>query len=232
MPSIGFASCSRWIRSSIRSDRCEPGSAAARARRSASARVSGRNSCSGGSSSRIVTASPSIARNIPTKSPCCIGASFASAARATSLVVGEDHLAHRAAGAPRPRTCAPSGTGRCPRRRSCARPRASSGVSAFARTPRRRISSAHPTTCSSSSLTCGGTSGHARRRRPRPSKPSRVSTSPSPYRGVADPDGARPPRSIRSDSRAGHARLPHPARDDRRVARHAAVRRQHALRRR
>ena len=41
----------------------------------------GRNSCSGGSSRRIVTGSPSIASKIPSKSARCIGSSLASARR-------------------------------------------------------------------------------------------------------------------------------------------------------
>ena len=54
----------------------------------------GRNSCSGGSSSRIVTGSPAIASKIPSKSDCWNGSSRSSAARRPALVVGEDHLLH------------------------------------------------------------------------------------------------------------------------------------------
>ena len=55
---------------------------------------SGRNSCSGGSSSRIVTGSPAIASKIPSKSDCWNGSSRSSAARRPGLGVGEDHLLH------------------------------------------------------------------------------------------------------------------------------------------
>ena len=41
----------------------------------------GTNSCSGGSSRRIVTGRPLISRNMPSKSPRCIGSSLASALR-------------------------------------------------------------------------------------------------------------------------------------------------------
>ena len=54
----------------------------------------GRNSCSGGSSSRIVTGSPAIASKIPSKSDCWNGSSRSSAARRPASVVGEDHLLH------------------------------------------------------------------------------------------------------------------------------------------
>ena len=110
-----------------------------------------------------------------------------------------------------------------------ARRAASSGVSAFARTPRRRISSAQPTTASKSSLICGGTSGTAPRNTS-PVPPSIVITSPSANSRLAERDACAPARSMLSASQPGHARLAHAARDDRRVARHAAVRRQHALR--
>jgi hypothetical protein len=53
----------------------------------------GRNSCSGGSSRRIVTGRPAMISNSATKSARCIGSSLASALRRPS-VLGEDHLAH------------------------------------------------------------------------------------------------------------------------------------------
>ena len=108
-------------------------------------RSCGRNSCSGGSSRRIVTGRPSIARKSPSKSSRWIGSSLASALRAA--------LARRRPGssraprrcARRRRTCARCGTGRCPRRRSaraaCAR-RRRVGVGAHARAA--RTSSAQP----------------------------------------------------------------------------------------
>ena len=64
--------------------------------RAISSSLCGRNSCSGGSSSRIVTGRPFMISNSSMKSPRCIGSSLASAARRALLVVGQDHLAHRA----------------------------------------------------------------------------------------------------------------------------------------
>ena len=57
-------------------------------------RLCGRNSCSGGSSRRMVTGRPAMISNSSTKSSRCIGSSLASAARRACLVVGQDHLAH------------------------------------------------------------------------------------------------------------------------------------------
>ena len=54
----------------------------------------GTNSCNGGSSRRIVTGRPLIARNRSSKSARWIGNSLASACGGR-LVVGQDHLAHR-----------------------------------------------------------------------------------------------------------------------------------------
>mmetsp|Transcript_5173 Transcript_5173/g.18550 ORF Transcript_5173/g.18550 Transcript_5173/m.18550 type:complete len:329 (-) Transcript_5173:1346-2332(-) len=77
-PSIGFISASFSIRSTTSSSSA-PVSAASRATISSSS-PSGRNSCSGGSSSRIVTGIPSIARKIPSKSPLWNGNRSSSAA--------------------------------------------------------------------------------------------------------------------------------------------------------
>ena len=60
--------------------------------------MSGRNSCSGGSSSRIVTGSPSIASRMPTKSSRCSGSSSAELLVALVVGVGQDQpLDQRAA---------------------------------------------------------------------------------------------------------------------------------------
>ena len=59
-----------------------------------SSSVLGRNSCSGGSSSRMVTGRPSMMRNSSTKSSRCIGRILASARAAALGIVGQDHLAH------------------------------------------------------------------------------------------------------------------------------------------
>ena len=106
--------------------------------------------------------------------------------------------------------------------------RASSGVSAFARTPSRRASSAHAVTAAKSSVICGGTSGTA----PwitRPRLPSIEISSPSdtvvPFTANRRADSVDAKRLD-----AAHARLPHAARDDGGVRRHAAVGREHALR--
>ena len=44
----------------------------------------------------MVTGRPFIARKIPAKSSRCSGSSLSSALRAVGLVLGDDHLAHRA----------------------------------------------------------------------------------------------------------------------------------------
>ena len=134
-PSIGLASASF----DPREQRLERSRGRARRRRAAALHlqawsVRGRNSCSGGSSSRIVTGSPLIAVKIPRSRRAAWAGAWRARPRRSSLVVGQDHLAHRGMPARRRRTCARCGTGRCPRRRTrgpCARP---AGVSALART--------------------------------------------------------------------------------------------------
>ena len=100
----------------------------------------GRNSCSGGSIRRMTTGRPSIARKMPSKSPCWRTSSLAIAASnvaTASRLVGVERRRRPPAwpwpGSPgwrrgsrrgrsragRPRgTCARCGTGRCPARRS------------------------------------------------------------------------------------------------------------------
>ena len=105
---------------------------------------------------------------------------------------------------------------------------ASSGVSALARTPRRRISSAQLTTCWKSSLTCGGTSGSA------PAKTSPV--APSMRDHVALGEGLPPMRSVRASTSTRSASqpptqgLPMPRATTAAWTGHAAARREHALR--
>ena len=105
---------------------------------------------------------------------------------------------------------------------------ASSGVSAFARTRSRRSSSAQSRIVPKFSSIAGGT----RRTGPmmtRPVPPSIVITSPT--LSTCSPIVTVPAcASIDEPLAAGHARLAHAARDDGRVRRHAAVRRQHAAR--
>ena len=72
MRSVVSSSFSSSSRSSVHSIRARSTCAARSGR-------SGRNSCSGGSSSRIVTGNPFIASNRPSKSSCCSGSSSASA---------------------------------------------------------------------------------------------------------------------------------------------------------
>ena len=55
----------------------------------------GRNSCSGGSSRRMVTGAPAMISNSSMKSLRCMGRSLASARAPALGIVGEDHLAHR-----------------------------------------------------------------------------------------------------------------------------------------
>ena len=104
---------------------------------------------------------------------------------------------------------------------------ASSGVSAFARTLSRRASSAQSRIVSKSSLIRGGTSGTSPMIT-RPVPPSIVSTSPSCSSWPAIVAVLRS-QVDRQRLAAGDARLAHPARDDRRVGRHAPVRGEHAL---
>ena len=55
----------------------------------------GTNSCSGGSRKRMVIGLPSIASYMASKSPCCIGSSFASAFSRPSTVSETDHFTDR-----------------------------------------------------------------------------------------------------------------------------------------
>ena len=151
---------------------------------------SGRNSCSGGSISRIVTGSPSIASRIPRKSSRCSGSSSASAASCRPRP-------RRRSGSPRAARRSPrnmcsvrhSPMPSAPNRRARA---ASSGVSALARTCSRRTPSAcsisRATACTrSSSIVLALEVAHHHRvgdRRPRrantsPVVPSIEMTSPS-----------------------------------------------------
>ena len=84
-PSMGFCSCSSSTRaSSVRSSLSLGERGLVSSRRvistSRSSRL-GRNSCSGGSSRRMVTGSDSMALKRPAKSARCMGRSFLSAAR-------------------------------------------------------------------------------------------------------------------------------------------------------
>lgn len=113
-----------------------------------------RNSRSGGSSRRTVTGRPFMAVKMPSK-PWSAASAGSRRAPRSCPVLGQDHLPDGRAG-PGPRTCARSGTARCPRRRVRGPLEASSKLSALARTPRRRTPSAHSTSRVKSSLICGG----------------------------------------------------------------------------
>jgi hypothetical protein len=52
----------------------------------------GRNSCSGGSMSRMVTGLPSIALKMPSKSACCSGATLLQGGFAVGVGLGQDEL--------------------------------------------------------------------------------------------------------------------------------------------
>ena len=119
-----------------------PARAAARSRPSGRRR-SGRNSCSGGSSSRMVTGSPAIASKMPSKSACWNGSSRpAPRAARPRRRPGSSRCTTGSRSSPknmcsvrhRPMPSAPSS-------RALA---ASAGVSALARTRSRRTSSAQP----------------------------------------------------------------------------------------
>ena len=92
-PSIGFCSCRRVTAAS---SRCVLVSDLSRSSSSAtcteSSVKSGRNSCRGGSISRIVTGRPSIASRIPLKSSRCRGSSSRQRGLLPRLVVGDDQV--------------------------------------------------------------------------------------------------------------------------------------------
>ena len=98
----------------------------------------GRNSCSGGSSSRIVTGRPRMMRNSSTKSSRCMGRILASAARRPSMVSATIISRMATMRPPSKNICSvrQSPMPSAPKRRAM---RASSGVSALARTFIRRV---------------------------------------------------------------------------------------------
>ena len=166
-----------------------------------------------------MTGSPAIASKIPSKSDCWNGSSRSSAARRPVSVVGEDHLLHDR----QPLLAEEHVLGAAeadPLGAELARPRrVLRVVGVRAHAAGGAASSAQPRIVSKSSLSCGGTSGTSPTNT-RPVPPSIVITSPSP--------SLRPPIVAvfavdRQLVAARDARLPHPARDDRRVRGHAAV---------
>src|SRR5438552_1157418 len=157
-PSIGLASWSERTFAIICSSRSRPMWCASR--RVYSSRRSvylGRNSWSGGSRRRIVTGSPSIARKIPMKSSRWNGRSFFTAAwraaESVAMIISRTIGIRSAAKnmcsvRTRPMPSAPNSRAFF----------ASSGVSAFARTPSVRARSAQPRNSLTSSESCGGIS--------------------------------------------------------------------------
>src|SRR5664280_2117466 len=147
VPSIGLNSCSAMIRSRMTGS-------------SVSSSL-GRNSCSGGSSSRTTIGRPSIASKMPSKSDCCIGSSLSSSFWRSTVVVARIIFCTTGSRSTAMNMCSVrhSPMPSAPNSRALA---ASSGVSPLARTPRRRKLSAHSRMTRKSSLIEGGTSGTGR----------------------------------------------------------------------
>ena len=138
-PSIGFCSCSLRTAASSFWSFSVASSPASAILTDRSVR-SGRNSCSGGSISRIVTGRPSMASRISTKSPRCSGSRASSACWRPSSVSARIRSSTSWRRSPR-NMCSvrTRPTPPAPNRRA----RAQSGpVSALACTPRRRLASA------------------------------------------------------------------------------------------
>ena len=96
VPSIGLVSASSCTRLSVRSSSSRSSDCSIRARsvsRSTSSRW-GRNSCSGGSSRRIVTGSPRISSNRPSKSCLLERQELVERRAPLVLLLGHDHPAH------------------------------------------------------------------------------------------------------------------------------------------
>src|SRR5439155_592351 len=173
-PSIGLASWRARTFAIICSSRSRPMWRASR--RVYSSRRSvylGRNSWSGGSRRRIVTGSPSIARKIPMKSSRWNGRSFFTAAwraaESVAMIISRTIGIRSAAKnmcsvRTRPMPSAPNSRAFF----------ASSGVSAFARTPSVRARSAQPRNSLTSSESCGGPPSEQAPARDRPLRVLRV----------------------------------------------------------
>ena len=197
-------------------------------RRTSSSSMSGRNSCSGGSSSRTVTGRPSIASRIPMKSAAGLARSSSSAACSSSAsVVGEDHPLHERQPVAEEHVLGAAEADALGA--ELARPRASSGRSAFVRTFIVRNSSAQPSMMPNGPVGSGVTTGTS-------------PTTTSPVRAVDRDDVAlaharcRPTVGTRGFSqvdverrRAADRGRAHAARDDRGVAHETAARREDAL---
>ena len=215
MPSIGFDSCSARIRSRI----ALVGRLVERRQELVQRRVE--------QPDRDRQARPSPRRS-PRSRPAGSAAACRARARRSSSLGGHDHLAHdrepvlgheHVLGAAEADPLGAELARLAPRPRACPRSRAPSGGAA--RRPSSRI-------VSKSSLICGGTRSTAPTIT-RPVPPSIVITSPSP--SSCPPIVAVFAACVdRERLAAGDARLAHPARDDRRVRGHPAVRGQDPLR--
>ena len=115
----------------------------------------GRNSCSGGSSRRIVTGSPRMISKSSTKSARCIGSSRSSAACRSASVSARIISRITVMRAASKNMCSVRQSPRPSTRKSRAI-RASAGVSALARTPRSRTASAQSSSSEKAPPSSGG----------------------------------------------------------------------------
>mmetsp|Transcript_9127 Transcript_9127/g.34381 ORF Transcript_9127/g.34381 Transcript_9127/m.34381 type:complete len:301 (-) Transcript_9127:1355-2257(-) len=150
-PSIGF--CSRHLSTASASSCCPRPRVSASSRSHSSSQ--GRNSWRGGSRRRTVTGRPSMASKMPSKSFCCSGSSAAIATFFSCCVWARIILRTLARRSPSKNMCSvrTSPMPSAPFSRASA---ASSGVSAFASTFRRRFESAHDMKRASAPVTSAG----------------------------------------------------------------------------
>ena len=186
----------------------------------------GRNSCSGGSSRRIVTGRPLMISNSSTKSARCIGNSLATAARrdfsSSARIISRTAWMRSSS-----KNICSVRHSPMPSAPNLTATRASAGVSALARTPSLRTLSAQPISVANSPDSCGSIIATL----PAstwPVEPSTVMKSPClkvcppavmVRLGIVDPHRAG----------AGNAGLAHAARHHRRVRGHAAARGENAF---
>ena len=180
----------------------------------------GRNSCSGGSSRRMVTGRPSMISNSSTKSARCIGSSLASAARrdfsSSARIISR--TAWMRSSSKNMCSVRQSPMPSAPKRTAAL---ASAGVSALARTPSLRTLSAQPISVANSPDSCGSIMSTL----PAstwPVEPSTVMKSPFLKRLPAGRHGAGGVIDAQRAG-AGDAGLAHAARDHRGVRGHAAA---------
>ena len=181
----------------------------------------GRNSCSGGSSRRMVTGRPAMISNSSTKSARCIGSSLASAARrdfsSSARIISR--TAWMRSSSKNMCSVRHSPMPSAPKRTAAL---ASAGVSALARTPSLRTLSAQPISVANSPDSCGSIMSTL----PASTWPVEPSTvMKSPFLKVCPPAVMVPAGIIDADrAGAGDAGLAHAARDHGGVRGHAAAR--------